>query len=139
MIDIENAVYTQVRNAIKDVFSNVDISNEYTDNPASFPHVSFEMSDNAVHAPSMTANCREFAANQTFTANVYTTSAQRKSDAKAIADVIDGVMAGLGFRRAIALQTPNMDRNIYRYTMRYTGLVSLGYDGEAKHYKITAR
>ena len=99
MIDIENAVYTQVRNAIKDVFSNVDISNEYTDNPASFPHVSFEMSDNAVHAPSMTANCREFAANQTFTANVYTTSAQRKSDAKAIADVIDGVMSGLGFRR----------------------------------------
>lgn len=139
MIDIESYVYTQVRNAILGAYSNVDVSNEYTDNPAQFPHVSFEMSDNTTDVGSMTAEDREFASLQTFTANIYTTSNTRKSDAKRIASVVDNTMSALGFRRSLYLRTPNMDRNVYRLTIRYMGIVSRGYDGGEKHFKITAR
>jgi hypothetical protein len=87
----------------------------------------------------MTAQTREFAANQTFTANVYTNTQTAKTDAKALADIVDRVMQNPGFRRSQMLNTPNIDRTIYRLTLRFVGIVSLGYDGEESHYKITAR
>lgn len=139
MIDLENYIYTYVRSDLLNAFSKIDISSEYTENPASFPHVCIEMSDNTTHAESMTAQQREFAAEQTFTVNIFTISPTRKSDAKAIAAVVDSSLSTLGFRRAMYLRTPNIDRNIYRLTLRYNGIVSVGYDGNENHFKITAR
>ena len=37
MIDIEAYVYTQVRNALVGAYQNIDVTNEYTDNPDAFP------------------------------------------------------------------------------------------------------
>ena len=139
MIDIENYVYTQVRNAVKTAYPNVSVSGEYVENPSSFPHVCLEMSDNATHAASMTAQKREFAAEQTFTANVYTNTPTAKTDAKKLAQIVDETMAGLGFRRAMSMRTPNIEHTIYRMTMRYTGLVATAYDEAQGHYNIIAR
>ena len=139
MIDIENYVYTYVRNDLLAVYTNIDISSEYNPNPAAFPHVCIEMSGNTTHADSMTAQQREFAAEQTFTVNIFTISSTRKSEAKAIADVVDESLSRLGFRRAQYLRTPTEDRNIYRLTLRYNGLVSVGYDGGENHFKMTSR
>jgi len=139
VIDVENYVYSYVRSDILAAFTNVDCSSEYTENPASFPHVCIEMSDNTTHAASMTAECREFAAEQTFTVNIFTVSQTRKSDAKEIAAVVDKSLSELGFRRAMYLRTPNVDRNIYRLTLRYSGIVSVGYDGAENHFNITSR
>ena len=136
---IENYVYTQVRNALMSAYENVDISAEYVENPSVFPHVSFEMSDNITDASSMTADNREFASEQAFAVNIYTVSETKKSDAQAIAEVIDDVMMGLGFRRALWMRTPNIDRNIYRLTLRYSGLVADAADGTANHFKVIAR
>ena len=139
MIDIENYVYTQVRNAVITAFDNANCSSEYVDTPAAFPHVCIEMTENITHSPSMTAECREFASEQTFTVNIFTNTQTAKSDAKKIADTVDEVLSGLGFRRSQYLNTPNIERTIYRLTMRYTGLVSLAYDKAQGHFKITAR
>lgn len=138
MNDIENYVYTQVRNAVKAAFVNADVSSEYVENPAKFPHICVEMTDSTVIAQYLTAQNREFASSQTFTANIFTNTATAKSDAKAIAEVVDDVMKGLGFRRALYLRTPNIDRTIYRLTLRYEGIVSQAYDGQSKHFNITA-
>lgn len=139
MIDIEAYVYTRVRSALLGAFTSIDVTNEYTENPDAFPHVCIEMSDNTIAGTLMTAQHREFAAEQTYTVNIFTVSETPKSDAKAIASVIDSTLSDLGFRRSMYLRTPNIDRNIYRLTLRYSGLVSLGYDGEERHYNITAR
>lgn len=138
MIDIESYVFTYVRSDLLASFTNIDVSSEYNDNPAAFPHVCIEMTENTTNAASMTAQQREFASEQTFTVNIYTINATRKSDAKAIASVVDESLSRLGFRRAQFLRTPNADRNIYRLTMRYTGIVSVGYDGNENHFKITS-
>lgn len=136
--DIENYVYTQVRNAVLVAFSNADVSSEYVENPAKFPHICLEMTNSTNIAEFMTAQNREFATQQTYTANIYTNTPTAKSDAKAIAVVVDSVMQGLGFRRALYSRTPNIDRTIYRLTLRYEGIVSQAYDGQSKHFNITA-
>lgn len=139
MIDVENYVYTQVRNAVLAAFSNTDVSSEYTETPAAFPHVCLEMTDNTVISSFMTAEKREFATEQTFTANIFTNTATAKTDAKKLAEIVDRTMSGMGFRRSMYLRTPNIDRTIYRLTLRYTGIVSTAYDEAAGHYNITAR
>lgn len=139
MIDIENYVYTEVRNAVLAAFPATDVSSEYVENPAAFPHVCLEMTENSVDSRSMTAQKREFAASQIFTANVYANSSTAKTDAKILADIVDETMQRLGFRRSMYFRTPNEDRTIYRLTMRFNGLVSSGYDGAEGHYKVTAR
>lgn len=139
MIDIENYVYTQVRGAVLDSYNNVDISSEYVENPAKFPHICLEMTDSAVSARYMTAQDREFATEQAFSVNIFTNTPTAKTDAKKLAEIVDGVMQGLGFRRTLYLRTPNVDRTIYRLTLRYTGIVSLGYDKAQGQYKISAR
>ena len=139
MIDIESYVYTQVRNAVKAVYPNASLSGEYVENPSSFPHVCVEMSDNVTHVDSMTATKREFAAEQTFTVNIYTNTQTAKTDAKKLLTIVDGVLSGMGFRRAMYLQTPNIEHTIYRLTLRYTGLVATAYDEAQGHYNIIAR
>lgn len=138
MIDIESYVFTKVREAVLTEFANADVSSEYVENPAKFPHVCFEMTDNPVLGEYITAQNREFATSPTFTANIYTNTPTAKSDAKAIADVVDHTVQRLGFRRALYMRTPNIDRTIYRLTMRYDGIVSQAYDGNANHFNITA-
>lgn len=139
MIDVENYVYTQVRNAILAAFPNTDVSSEYTENPAAFPHVCLEMTDSTVNAEYMTASNREFATDQTFTANIFSNTATAKTDAKKLAEIVDGVMSGIGFRRSMYLRTPNIDRTIYRLTLRFTGTVSIGYNEAPGHFNVTAR
>ena len=138
MNDIESYVYTEVRKAVKDAFVNADVSSEYVENPAKFPHVCLEMTNSSVLSSHIVANNREFATSQTYTANIFTNTATAKSDAKAIAEVVDATMRDMGFRRALYLRTPNIDRTIYRLTLRYEGIVSQAYDGADKHFNVTA-
>jgi hypothetical protein len=59
--------------------------------------------------------------------NVYTNDSQgKKTKAKSIANVIDGQMSLMHFTRKFRSQTPNVDRTIYRITMRYSAVVREG-------------
>jgi hypothetical protein len=51
-----------------------------------------------------------------------------KQTAKRIADIVDTAMQNLKFTRTMSGQTPNIDRTIYRYTMRYEAIVQKGED-----------
>jgi len=54
------------------------------------------------------------------------TNSGRKKESKDIAELIDTSMKGMGFRRTMKSQTPNIDESIFRYTLRYTAVVSKG-------------
>lgn len=139
MNDPENYVYTQVRAAVLEAYPSADTASEYTDTPAQFPFVSCEMTDNSVLARFMTAQNREFASSVTFTVNIFSNSEFPKTQAKDIAEIVDSTMKGMGFRRSLYLRTPNVDRTIYRLTLRYSGIVSAAYDGAEDHFNISAR
>lgn len=139
MIDIENYVYTSVRNALKAYNTNVSVSGEYIPTPSKFPHVSIEETDNASVASAISTSDREFAADVTFTVTIYTNTDSAKSDAKALAAVVNDAFTALGFVRSMKAELPNIDRTIYRLLLRFQATVWKGFDGAEGHYNITAR
>lgn len=139
MIDIENLVYTNVRTAVKGFKPLASVSGTYTDVPSSFPHVSIEETDNAVLSSTLSTSDREYAANLTYTVNIYTNTATAKSDAKELAAVVNDAFSDMGFVRSMKQEMPNIDRTIYRLILRFHGTVWKGISGEEGHYNITAR
>lgn len=139
MIDVENKVYTEIRTALVAANPDISVSGIYTDTPSSFPHVSIEETDNAGVASASSNTDREYAANLTYTVNIYTNTQTAKSDAKAIAAVVSDAFLDLGFLRSMKQEMPNIDRTIYRLTLRFQGTAWKHFDGVDGHYNITIR
>jgi len=134
MIDIEPRVYTTVRGALKSAFPGIDVTGRYTENPAKFPHVSIVETNNVNSSRNASTSDHEFAANVTYTVNVYTNTEAAKSDAKDIAKVVSDSFLTMGFVRTMSQPMPNINRTIYRQTLRFTALVSKAFDGIDGHY-----
>ena len=139
MIDVENYVYTNVRTAVKGNFPLASVSGTYNDVPSSFPHVSIEETDSYSLPSFASTSDREYAANLTYTVNIYTNTATAKSDAKAISAVVNDAFSDLGFARSMKQEMPNIDRTIYRLILRFQGTAWKAFDGEDGHFNITAR
>ena len=124
MIDIENIVFTRLATALRTAYSGITVYSEYVEVPAAFPCVSIVEADNSVLERTRDLSGVEHHANVMYEINVYTNDANgKKSKAKAIADVIDTQMSAMLFTRTFRRQTPNVDRSIYRVTLRYQGVV----------------
>lgn len=138
MIDIEAAIFTSVYNAVIAVYPSADISSTYVETPSAFPHVSLVEVDNQVYQESQTLGGIENHARLLYQADIYSNnSATAKSICKGIAQVIDDAMVSNGFQRITASQIPNIDRTLYRITLRYQGVVSKGIEsGDNTNYLI---
>ena len=139
MIDIENYVYTQVRDALKTHDPKISVSGTYIDVPSSIPHVSVEETDSYTPASTLSTSDREYSANVTYTVNIYTNTATAKTDAKELAAIVNDTFTGMGFVRSMKQKMPNIDRTIYRLILRFQATAWKSADGEAGHYNITAR
>lgn len=133
MIDIENLVFTRIANVVRSAFPGTACYGEFVETPASFPCVTVVESDNRVYEPTRTLDNVENHAVLTYDINVFTNdSSGKKSKAKAISDVIDREMESSLFTRIYRGQTPNIDRSVYRITLRYRVVVSKGIiDGDS--------
>ena len=128
MIDIENVIFTELATAIRTAYSGASVYGEYVEVPASFPCVTIVEADNRVMERTRDLSGIEHYAEVMYEINIYTNDANgKKSKAKAIAQIVDSVMSGRLFTRTFRGQTPNIDRTIYRITMRYKGVVSENY------------
>ena len=127
MIDVENIVFTTLATAIRTVYSGASVYGEYVETPASFPCVTIVEADNKVYERTRDLDAIEHAAQVMYEINIYTNDGNgKKSKAKAISQVIDTEMSKMLFTRTFRGQTPNIDRSIYRITMRYVGVVREG-------------
>ena len=138
MIDIENKVFDTVSKAVKAQYPDCLVSSMYLRTPASFPCVNIYEADNSVNRASRTLENIENHANVMYEVNVFSNLAgERKTEAKAIAEVVDNTMVQLGFTRTMKSPIPNEDITIYRIVMRYSALVSAGQtEGEVTRYTI---
>ena len=142
MIDIENVIFTRLANAIRAAFNGISVYGEYIETPATFPCVTVVEADNRVLERTRDLSGVEHYARVMYEINVYTNDANgKKAKAKAISNEIDSVMADLLFTRTFRGQTPNIDRTIYRITLRYVAVVSedVGRDGTIVHVMHTTR
>jgi hypothetical protein len=123
MIDIENKVYTQLRTALN-AEGITSLSSVYLESPAAYPHVFIEMINNSVDQNRSDSGNLENFAKQDFQIEIFTNGDSKKTDAKEIANIVDGSLNGIGLRRSFYSFVPNYnDNNISRLILRYTGLV----------------
>lgn len=129
MIDIENEVYTAVRNAVKAIFPSVKTASRFERNPEGFPFVTIVETNNAVYRFTQDSGSMENHALINITMEVYSNKAKDgKAEVKAIASIADDVLARMGFTRIFKDFISNQSSaTITRMVLRYRGVV--GKDG----------
>ena len=134
MIDIENLIITKVNTALaplKQTYPKLKVTNDYVETSATFPLVTVVESDNYTHLGTQDADLEDHAVNIAYEINVYANDTNMKTTAKRIASAVDAEMLNNLFTRTFMGKTPNVDRTIYRITMRYTAVVAAPVtDGE---------
>lgn len=140
MIDIENLIVDKVNTALtplKQTYKKLKVANDYIEASATFPLVTIVESDNYTHLNTQDAELTDHAVNVAYEVNVYANDPKKKSTAKAIAASVDAEMINNLFTRTFMAKTPNVDRTIYRITMRYTAVVAEPViDGEDITYQM---
>lgn len=132
MIDLENDIFTYVANKIRAVYPGAFIAGEYVETPASFPAITIVEADNSI-VESMRSDTIENAAHVMYDCSIYSNKVTgKKSEAKAIADVMDSAFEEAGFTRTFRNQVANLrDATIYRLVIRYEAIIGLpGADGK---------
>lgn len=129
MIDIENIVFDTVYNALNTAYGStypdMTIYGEYVPAPSGFPSVQIVEADNYTYTRTQDEQLTEHNARLMYTVDVYTDNITgKKSLAKQIANTVDTEMQNMKFTRTMYSQTPNVDRTIYRITMRYEAVVA---------------
>lgn len=124
MIDIESAVFTACKTALKAKFPDVTVESVTNYNPAKLPYVGIEEADNYSYNPTRDTETNENHAVVMYEVNVFSNkSSGKKSEAKKIASAVDEVMNGLGFTRS-RMNPINLDgATMYRLFLRYTAIV----------------
>ena len=128
MIDLENDIYDYAAKALRAAHTGIDVAAEYVEMPAKFPHVSIVEADNRI-LERMRTNNIENAVSVMYECNIYSNKASgKKSEAKAIANTLDGVLSGIGFTRTFREQVPNLrDATIYRIVCRYEAVIDKNF------------
>ena len=121
MINIENEIYTILATELESAFPSINVTGEYTNTPPGFPCVSITESDNYTAANRLDSSPTEKYGVLMYEINVYSNKAYaRKSECKAIMQVIDSKLLSLNFIRLALTPVPNLfDASVYRMTARY--------------------
>lgn len=124
MIDIENLVIDKVFRAVNSAYPNAVCYSEYVEIPEAFPCVTLYEADNRSYRPSDDNQLSDHQVSVMYECNVYSDKQTgKKAEAKAIADIVDAEMLSMKFSRNTRSQIPNIDRTIYRVTMRFEAVV----------------
>lgn len=126
MIDIENKIIDTVARAVNAQYPNAEVAERFNDSPASFPFVSVEEIDNSNPRQYQDNTRVELYSQIFYEVNICTNDPLKKSTAKAIAQIVDEAMNDMKLLRQSKVPTPNINRTVYRLTMRYRAIVGKG-------------
>jgi len=125
MIDPENAVYTVIRNAVKENFRDATVSGVLELLPSDFPAVFIEMSDCYPYRQGADGDEIENFCVAVFEVNIFAnTTNTRKAQAKSIQRTVDAAFNRLGFQRTMCMPVNGNDATRYRLVSRYEAVVS---------------
>lgn len=125
MIDAENAIYTEVRNYLKENFKSIEVAAEYVDTPTKFPHVAIYFANNSTYERCNDSSGLENAVSVIIETNIYSNKqTARKAECKKIAEAVNTKLNRLGFNR-ISMQpvTNYADSSIARWVLRHEGVI----------------
>lgn len=121
MIDIENVIYTELAEKLRETFPDIHLSGEYVNAPPGFPYVSFVEQDNYTPMFHRDSSSTERFAMLLYEVNVYCNKGTgRKALCRKIMTLIDDFMYAKNFVRISLAPVPNLENGtIYRLTARY--------------------
>lgn len=127
MIDVENLVFSNVKTALTNTYSTINVVSDYPNAPSVFPCVSIVEDDNSVYTNSQDSSATENHVKVMYTVNVFSNKASgRKSEAKKILGTVDTAFANMKFTRTMKQMIPNVDTSIYRIVARYEAVIGKG-------------
>lgn len=137
MIDAEDEIFAHVAGKLRAAYPDIYVTGEYVRAPARFPCVSIEEKNNAVWRNARDTSEIENAVAVMYEVNVYSNLKNgKKRECKAIAEVVDEALRGIGFTRTMLNPLPNQaDATIYRMTGRYSAIIGRGENSEFIIYK----
>lgn len=125
MNNIESDVFTIVATKLRTELGaeNIFVTGEYTPTPPKFPCVFIYEADN-FNAGFDGCN-HEVVTGVMYEVEVFSNKQNgKKTEAKSIMAIVDGVLTPLGFTRTMLQQVPNLaDATIFRLTARYSASV----------------
>ena len=126
MINIEEELFSNVANKVRETIPDIYIVGEYVKSPPTFPCVSLIEEDNSVYTKTQSTEGNENHCQLMYELNVYSNKViGKKSECKNIISLIDGIMLEYGFARNMLQAIPNIDdATIYRMVARYSAVVS---------------
>lgn len=125
MIDIENAVFTQVKTALVEHYPTIKVESVSVYNPSKFPCVSIEESDNYSLESTRDTTSNENHVVVMYEVNAWSNKAGgKKEECKAILSIVDNVLNDLGFTRLSRTPINLDDATKYRINARYRAVVS---------------
>ena len=142
MISIENFIVNKVNTAVaalKTTYPKLRVVSDYIETSETFPLITVVESDNYSHLATQDAALVDHAVNVSFEVNIFANDKKKKSTAKAIAAVVDAEMLNNLFTRTFMGQVPNVDRTVFRITMRYTAVVWPVVNGNNITYQMYRR
>lgn len=127
MIDVESTVFNAVITYVKASFPLLNYTAEYTRTPETFPCLMFYQSGASFRADQVQTDGADNYMDVTYEAQIYSNKdVGRKTEAKAIANLVEEKMRDLGFRCELCQPVMNADPTIFRIVMRFGGRVSKG-------------
>lgn len=119
MTQIENEIFTELKNLLTTEYSGIFVTGEYTPTPDKFPCVFIEESDN--YTISLDGSNKGEVSGVMFEINVFSNLQHgRKSECKKIMNTLDEHMTLRGFTRTMCRPVQNIDPAVYRMVARYT-------------------
>lgn len=129
MIDIENYVFTTLKNAILEKYPDAVVQGDYVEEMERFPAVTINEIGNATLRRMQDEEPVEHYATITYEVNVYCNARLgKKAMGKDILNIVDGVMLSMKFSKGLTRRLPavNNTRTVYRLYSRYTAVVDEG-------------
>lgn len=126
MIDVESQIFNYVAEAIDHDYANAFVTSEYVRTPPYLPCVMLVEQDNVDNTDTRTSSSNENHVVVMYEMNVFSNKEYgRKTEAKALAKIVDKSMHELGFTRTMLNPIPNENNAlIYRIVGRYQAIVS---------------
>lgn len=119
MVDVQNQVFNSLKQKIESEISGAKVQKDFQSVATTFPTITFYEIDNSELEHTLDYSQRK--SNLAFQIDIFTIGGNKETQAKSIAKTVNEVMENeYHMKRLFANPLSNADKDIYRYTMRYS-------------------
>lgn len=119
MVNIQNQIFNSLKQHIEQKISNAKIQKDFQPTTTTFPTITFCEIDNSEFEHTLDYTQRR--SNLAFQIDIFATGGDKEQQARKISSIVNEVMEdGFHMKRVFSNPIESADKDIYRYTMRYS-------------------